>query len=227
MGIGYTHWFAVKDLERRPGKAQAEAVHAVLERWGLIRGKPRLFVRQGRGRRELQGAEIAAASELPADLVLQYEAVGSSPRLAQVLGHGPAGPIEYVQATAVFYTSFLLLQSFATLEVEVVAPAITADGEEVEEDECLVLDQRRFIAGPDATPPRVIARFSDPRSGLPVPGPEGYTGVMRAGVCLKPGYQPDWVCGDRRERARWPNRDLARDLEAAFGSPLAEVGLLT
>lgn len=227
MGIGYQHWFVVKDLDHLATKAQAEAVHAVLHRWGLVRGKPRLFVRSGRRREEIQGAAVASARELPPDLVLEYAAVENDPRVAEVLGEGPAGPVEWVKATAVFCTSFLLLQSFATLEAEVVAPALTADGEAVEEDECLVLNLRRFAAGPGATPPRVVTRFSDPRSGMPVAGPEGYTGVMRAGVCLWPGYQPDWVCGDKRARARWPHRDLARDLEAAFGTPLAEVGLLT
>ncbi|MGE0712118.1 MAG: hypothetical protein AB7N76_32040 [Planctomycetota bacterium] len=243
MSIHYTHAFFVQDLAWRPKKSNAESIHDLLVRWDLVgaREKPQLYeVRQGRYAKA-EGKRIAAAGEIPGNLVMAYarkhEPWVVGPQVRRIMGPQQYGNEEgwYWWIIVVLGSDFKISASAYGDEPELSRGAKAASRElravtpypagKAEHHHLAV--NAGYVCGYEAKPPLVRFHETDPATGSPLApdGPPLYGALWRSGILFDcENDHPAFV----EQEGRWeiPNKEFTQALSAAFGTPLIQVGMM-
>lgn len=221
MGIEYTHYFTVEDDGWLPTKAHAEALHRLLVRWKLARGKPALSTLAGGKKRVVKGRTIETSGDIPPELLLDYGHVQDEGTCGAILG---AGAMYFDVQVLLGRELKMPLDAFDTLNTVVDEPPQDRRGREIEE--LMYPDPvgaTSFALEPGDRLPVVTIACKNPADGGARTPPKGYRGWFRSALILDCGKAgPEFAM-----QGQWnaPNRDFVGELAAAFSAPVVELGV--
>jgi hypothetical protein len=222
MGVEYAHYLLAADPNWVGDVETARRVHEALKRWQLVSEPPQLFELLGGRTRKLHDA-LDALKKPPANLLVRYPFVSGVPTIADIMGPSfyPASEIgdRYFERISLLVgKDYRIGPMDEELYMEVVQPP-TRKGQEVQphNSDDIYPECHSSYPGDDGTVPPVL------RLEPPERFPPGFTGVWRCGLMLDCGKDLPRGADSRSVRL---NQNFTAGIEAAFGTPLVQVGTI-
>ncbi|MBX3470988.1 MAG: hypothetical protein KF878_29320 [Planctomycetes bacterium] len=239
MGICFEHALLVADLDWRPTKERAEAIHSVLLNWCLVdpNTKPELFKIDGKHSKRVSGRTVLRSGEIPTEFVMVYPSMTGA-HVRDVFGPYVNEDMEGFEGPGFWELKLILGRDFKILSGSEYGPA----GAKLLSSSPIYDNSKSSPAGVvvpatwTTTMPETSFVIRDPMTGdLPEVLPElirTFNGVWRSGLWIDfdkvyPGFHADGFGRGRKYGGlgQIPNRAFVSDLERAFDAELLEIGV--
>lgn len=221
MGIEYKHYIFVDDLSYIGTPATAMAVEAVLTKWGLVSGTPKIRVLNGGKSKTLRQRSLG---KIPADtenLLIEYPFTDAD-AIADVMGPSEYDDVDsrYIQTIAVLVGGdYRVYDGHETAYTTVTAPPRNSgkDVKPYKPNYDISYYADAYPADSETEPPKAMLE----RDFHDWPLPKGFCGIWRCGLILDCGKDlPAFM----QKTNKLPSTKFTADIRKAFGHKIVQIG---